>query len=174
MSSSNNELIKALREEAETLTVKRQELEERSSLINNELAQVRKRQDLVDALLEASGFPVSETAEAIGQVPALSTDASNSNRRNVGDIAYSILLSRGKKPMYYEDLAVEVQKAGGALGGVTPAQTLVARISKDPRFVRPEKRGWYAARDFYPKAKNVGARRPHKPSAKTSRRGSHD
>ena len=174
MSEGNADLIKVLKAEAEALDARRRELEVQAATIAQELEQTRKRQDLVNALMEASGYSVASARVALGQAnsaPAPAVEIANAgSRRNVADIAHSILLARGKKPMYYEDLAAEVQKAGGVLGGVTPAQTLVARISRDSRFVRPEKRGWYAARDFYPKAKNVGARRI---SGKHSRKAGH-
>lgn len=127
------------------------------------LAEVRRRRSLVEALLSNDGAVPTASAVISGtkdSADKLVTRASSGpNGRNVADIAYDILVARGKKPMHYEELAEAVIAAGGMLGGQTPSQTLVARISRDPRFVRPEKRGWYAAREFYPHKRSVGSRR---------------
>jgi hypothetical protein len=173
MSSESTELVRVLKAEAEKLQSRRAELEEEGARIAAELEHLGKRQELVIALLNNSGCPTGKGKDAImalmeecsrqGAGSAAGQERGDGARRDVAALAYEILLARGKKPMYYEDLAAEVTKAGGHLGGTTPAQTLVARISRDPRFVRPEKRGWYAARDFYPKAKSVGARKPGRP-----------
>lgn len=176
MASENKELVRVLEAEAADLAARQRDLEEQSRGIGQELEHIRMRQDLIRALLDTSGDQ-DRGRTAILTDGDRQTAAGRRNggvHRDVADIAYEILLSLGKKPIYYEALAEEVQKAGGKLGGATPGQTLVARISRDPRFVRPEKRGWYAARDFYPRAKNVGARKPGSPrdkkSAETRRR----
>lgn len=162
MSTDNLDLINVLQVESINLATQQKELEEQSRSIQQEIERIRMRQDLISALLDASGQPRSAAGNT-GDETSPSAQATGQNggtQRDIGSIAYEILRSRGKKPMYYEDLAAEVVKAGGHLGGQTPAQSLVARICRDPRFVRPEKRGWYAAVDFYPKAKSVGARKP--------------
>ncbi len=61
--------------------------------------------------------------------------------------------------MYYKDLAEEVMRRGGVLNGKTPGATLNARMVRDERFVRPTSKGYYALREDYPAARNVGARR---------------
>lgn len=168
MHKESSDLIRVLREEAQALAARRHELEGQLEYLSSELAQIRKRQDLVRALMEASG--VSETTSASAPNSVSRIGPTDGDHRKVADIAHSILLPLGKKTMYYEDLAKEVQKAGGFLGGANPAQTLIARIARDPRFVRPEKRGWYAAREFFPRAKNVGARKPARKAAEARRK----
>lgn len=76
--------------------------------------------------------------------------------REVSDLVEKILAECGKKPVHYRELADEVQRRGVELGGADPARTLVAKISKEPRFVRPVSRGFYALRKDYPDARNVG------------------
>lgn len=83
-------------------------------------------------------------------------------RLSVTDLAEAVLNERNKEPMHYRNLAAEIQKHGGVLAGKDPANTLVARLSKDDRFIRPFQKGCYALRKDYPDASNVGAR--HKPS----------
>jgi hypothetical protein len=61
--------------------------------------------------------------------------------------------------MYYKELADEVIKRGGVLGGKAPEATLTARLVRDERFVRPTSKGFYALRADYPNAPNVGARK---------------
>jgi len=161
MENSARHLNEALQEELRSLEESEGQLERQMQDAAKRLDEVRRRRGLVEALLgmdKETAAPVRGTVERPGRNGA----------KSVPDIAYAILLSRGKKPMHYEELAESVRKAGGLLGGQTPAQTLIARITRDPRFVRPEKRGWYAASDFYPRAKSVGARGP-KPSASVRR-----
>ena len=86
------------------------------------------------------------------------------------DIAFEILSERSGETMYYKDLAVEVQNRGGDISGENAAQILVARLVQDERFVRPIRKGFYALREDYPKAKNVGERkRPSRNSNRNSR-----
>jgi hypothetical protein len=75
------------------------------------------------------------------------------------EIAHSVLEESGADPIHYKELAKIVIERGGEIPGVDPAQTLVSRLVKDERFVRPFRRGWYALRLHHPKAKNIGARR---------------
>ena len=90
-----------------------------------------------------------------------------SRRYDVCDIAAKILAERNKEPMYYKDLAAEVLNRGGNMGGATPEATLVSRITKDNRFVRPQRKGFYALQEDYPGAISVGARN----SSSRQRRG---
>ena len=73
--------------------------------------------------------------------------------------------------MYYKDLAAEVQNRGGDISGENAAQILVARLVKDERFVRPVRKGFYALRKDYPRAKKCGRtqealrqQEPHEPN----------
>jgi len=158
---NNTELDNLLSEELNALGLRESSLEERCRANVAELEEIRRRRNLIRALLGLTDDgEVATSLESGGVVQSLveSKPTSRRNVREVADIAYDIVVARRKKPIYYEELAEQVIEAGGVLGGESPAQTLVARISRDPRFVRPEKRGWYAAREFYPKAKSVGAR----------------
>ena len=62
--------------------------------------------------------------------------------------------------MHYRELAKEIQARGGNIPGVDKDHTLIARLVKDDRFVRPTRRGFYALQRDYPNAKSVGARKP--------------
>ena len=92
--------------------------------------------------------------------PLLSTSSRpNGHGPTLCDIAAEVLRERGRDPMYYKELAEEVIKRGGVLGGKTPEATLTARLVRDERFVRPTSKGFYALREHYPNARNVGARK---------------
>lgn len=83
------------------------------------------------------------------------------------DMAEQVLRERLGDPMHYRDLADELMRQGAVIGGKDPAGSLVSRMTQDDkgkaeadkRFVRPTSRGFYALREDYPKARNVGARR---------------
>lgn len=160
MGNNNTKLNDLLAEELNALGLRESSLEEQCRVSAEELEEVRRRRNLIRALLGlADDGEVATALESGDAVRALVEPKPHGRKaRGVADIAYDIVVARRKKPIYYEELAEQVIEAGGILGGESPAQTLVARISRDPRFVRPEKRGWYAAREFYPKARSVGAR----------------
>ena len=88
-----------------------------------------------------------------------------SPRSNAVEIAYTVLSERNRQPMYYKDLAKEVASQGGDISGSNAAQILVARLVRDERFVRPVRKGFYALRDDYPNAPNVGARKRRRRAA---------
>lgn len=88
-----------------------------------------------------------------------SSSKPNGHGPTLCDIAAEVLRERGRDPMYYKELAAEVIKRGGLLGGKTPEATLTARLVRDERFVRPTSKGFYALREHYPNARNVGARK---------------
>ncbi len=172
--TEESRLKAALLDELEGVTHKEHDLEAQKKQIVSELEAIRRRRDLIAALIEASGFS-TDLALAGNPICRYETeccsDLSNRSAKSACDVAYEILLARGKNPMHYEELAVAVVEAGGMLGGESPAQTLVARLSRDQRFVRPEKRGWYAAKDHYPKSKSVGTRTKKRVSAGQSAKG---
>ena len=91
--------------------------------------------------------------------PQKSKALAGSAKLNLADLAAEILAEREREPMYYKDLAEEVQARGGDLVGTSPGQILVARLVNDSRFIRPVRKGYYALRQDYPNARNVGARR---------------
>ena len=86
-------------------------------------------------------------------------------KSDIADIAAAVLDERSGQPMYYKDLAIEVQARGGEIGGVKPWATLAARLVRDDRFVRPVRKGFYALRKDYPSAPNVGARKRQRQAA---------
>ena len=80
------------------------------------------------------------------------------NGHPVLDLAVEILRERNGEPMYYRELHNAVVEMGGRTAGKDPANTLLSRISKDNRFGRPHQKGFYALREDYPDAENVGKR----------------
>ena len=83
------------------------------------------------------------------------------------DMAVQVLRERKGDPMHFRDLADELMKRGAVIRGQDPAGALVSRMTQDDnrraeedkRFIRPTSKGFYALREDYPNARNVGARR---------------
>lgn len=75
----------------------------------------------------------------------------------ISEMAYAVLDDAGV-PMHYLPLTREVMVRGVGIGGKSPSNTLLAHLSRDERFYRPN-RGTYALREWAPKAKSVGVRR---------------
>ena len=141
-------LTKLLLEEHGKLKEEDQELRKRISEAERRLREVNERLTYVEGLLGPG--QVFENA---------SSEESLSRNLNIKDIAADILGEREGEPMYYKDLAKEVQKRGGNLTGVNAGHILVARLVSDNRFVRPKRRGYYALRADYPGVESVGVRR---------------
>ena len=86
------------------------------------------------------------------------------------DMAVEVLREQKSEPMHYRDLADELIRRGAVIRGKDPAASLVARMTQDDkrraegerRFVRPVSKGFYALREDYPNARNVGAKRRRK------------
>ena len=120
------------------------------------LADVRDQLRHIQALLGATG-EYEENANA--RVAAESASPPVHQPTAVCDIAARVLAERDKEPMRYTELAAEVRRRGGILNGAKPGQTLIAKLVKDDRFVRPKHKGFYALRSDYPEVqRSVGAR----------------
>ena len=83
------------------------------------------------------------------------------------NMVVQVLRERKGEPMHYRELADELVRRGAVIRGQDPAGALVSRMTQDDkrraeedkRFVRPTSKGFYALREDYPDARNVGARR---------------
>ena len=149
----DNALDSLLRAEGEQLETEETALRESIRGAQERLTVVQHRLEHVRALL---------AEEAPSSLPSNKHQIQRSqanSRGDICDIAEAVLSERNRNPMYYKDLALEVTNRGGELGGARPAATLTARLVRDPRFVRPTTKGYYALRRDYPTARNVGARR---------------
>ena len=143
-------LEQALLEEREALEKEQRLLQAQASDIETRLQEIEHRLDLVNSLM---GMP------SVNAAPHPGRNGTAPKPRAV-DVAFDVLSDRGPEPMYYKDLAHEVEARGGDLSGENAAQILVARLCNDERFVRPIRKGFYALRKDYPNAQNVGQRRP--------------
>ncbi len=111
-----------------------------------------------------------------GSAPAPGTAPAQKRRRSPGtstatwqllEMAVEVLRERNGEPMHYRDLADELVRRGAIIHGKDPASGLVSRMTQDDarrdeeerRFVRPTSKGFYALREDYPNARNVGAKR---------------
>jgi hypothetical protein len=131
------------------------EVDKDSAKAQQILAEVEKKRQALEALeklLRIEGEAVPEEPKSLVAFPAPTRNSSP-----ISDAAYDVLEERGQ-PIYYQELARELQLRGVAIGGQTPANTMLAHLSRDDRFYRPA-RGTYALRTWNPKARSVGVRR---------------
>ena len=143
------ELKTLLLKEQSDLNTERQGLREQIAKAESRLREVNKLQVHVEGLLGLDHSVEDDTDEN----PL-------SDSRDIEDIAADILKARGKEPMHYRELAKEIQARGCNIPGVDKDHTLIARLVRDDRFVRPKRRGFYALKRDYPNTKSVGARKP--------------
>lgn len=92
------------------------------------------------------------------------------------DMAVEVLRGQKSEPMHYRDLADELMRRGAVIRGKDPAASLVARMTQDDnrraeserRFVRPVSKGFYALREDYTNARNVGAKRRRRTTSESN------
>lgn len=143
-----SELRPLLLKEKNELNTERQRLREQIATAEKRLREVDKLLIHVEGLLGLDHSVDDDTDKS----PI-------SDSRDIEDIAVDILRTRDKAPMHYRELAKKIQDCGGVIPGVDPDHTLIARLVRDDRFVRPTKRGYYALSSDYPNVTSVGARR---------------
>ena len=149
-----NQLSDLLQEERKQLEDEIKDLREEIAHKQAERQEKEDRLGHIEALLGGEGQTVAEV-EPVPRRRGQSTPTSE-----MLDMAVAVLRERNKEPMYYRDLADELIGRGAVIGGVAPANGLVARMSGDERFVRPTSKGFYGLREDYPTVKrSVGARR---------------
>ena len=136
-----------LQREQGLLATRHDELLDQISEAQKELQAVKVRLSHVTGLLGSDVTPETESDE--DSLP---------RRYDILEIAESVLSSRNGAHMHYREIAEEVQARGGHIPGVDAAKTLLARLVKDDRFIRPHQRGFYALKDDHPNVKEVGAR----------------
>lgn len=147
------ELDSLLQEEQNRLAERQKELQEQISSAEKQLHAVSVRLTYVNGLLNSD------------EVPEADSHANSSPRRHdILDIAEAILGEREGTPMHFKELSEKVQARGGDIPGLDAANTLLSRLVKDERFVRPTRRGFYALRADYPSIESVGARKPNEKS----------
>ena len=130
----------------QALLEEREALEKEQLLLRDQASEIEHRLDLVNGLMQVPSSGATPHPGRNGTAP----------KPRAVDVAFEVLSDRGQEPMYYKDLAQEVRARGGDLSGENAAQTLVARLVNDERFVRPIRKGFYALRKDYPNAQNVG------------------
>lgn len=160
--NGNDSLENALRGERVRLQQEieqlRQEISEREMLSGAKL----ERLGHVQALLSNYSPTASQPAPRRSEPSTASTPTPK-----LLEMAEEVLRERQGEPMHYRDLADEILRRGGVIRGQDPAAALVSRMTQDDnrrdeadrRFIRPTSKGFYALRDDYPDARNVGARR---------------
>ena len=138
----------------DTVSEKLQELRKELRRLGSEIVERQNRLAKVAQLIShlEGVLELSSDEHKPDEKPALR----RADYKEICDLVEKILAEREKKPVHYRELADEVKRRGIELGGTDPGGTLVAKISKEPRFVRPASRGFYALRKDYPDARNVG------------------
>ena len=159
---NNVSLESSLRGERDRL---QQEIEQlREEIAERELLSRAKAERLshVEALLTIDSPTASEP------VPTrLGASATSTPTPKLLEMVEVVLRERKGEPMHYRDLADEILRRGAVIRGQDPAAALVSRMTQDDsrraegerRFIRPTSKGFYALREDYPDARNVGARR---------------
>ena len=160
--SKNGSFAQTLRNEQDKLQREIKQL--RTEIAEREIAYRAKEKRLghIRALLD------SEPQNLGTQIQSVSTpDGKSTPTALLLDMAEQVLRERRREPMHYRDLADELILRGAIIRGKDPANALVSRITKDEsrraesekRFVRPTSKGFYALREYYPNARNVGEKR---------------
>jgi hypothetical protein len=146
-------LAAVLKDEWSRLVRRREQVQEELVHLQTELDGIDRRLSHVMALLDMETDEQGSNRSAVIRESSMESDAGDPV-----EFAYRILQAKAGEPLYYKELAEEVMRQGAKLPGGDPALTLVSRLVRDDRFVRPFRRGWYALRIHYPKGKSVGAR----------------
>lgn len=158
----NNTLEASLRSERDKLQQEiaalRQEIEEKEQACRAKEV----RLGHVVALLGAEQPDIKQRAQSSRRGVSASTPT-----EQLLNLAERVLRERQGEPMHYRDLADELLRRGAVIRGQDPAGALVSRMTQDDkrrdeadkRFIRPTSKGFYALREDYPQARNVGARR---------------
>ena len=114
--------------------------------------------------LENPLLPGPSDAGSQATAPSTQTDARTTN---ILAIAERILAQQSPKHMHYTHLADAVSEQGGNLPQHAKSRhdTLIRMMNEDPqkRFVRPERRGYYALTKDHPDVASVGSRRTREP-----------
>lgn len=149
-------LERMLQDERVNLRTELEQVRELIATSERRLAAIIERLRHVDGLLGDAAVDVAPAGNGSVNVEAAPI---RSERDSITDLAEKVLLQQPGEPMYYKDLAREVQRLGGRINGNDPPATLVARLVLDDRFVRPTSKGFYGLRKDFPDARNVGARK---------------
>jgi hypothetical protein len=92
----------------------------------------------VEALLRFEGHCLGNGELADGRIDTVLT-----TETSITDAAFS-LLEESHQPLHYKDIADTLADRGIYIPGKNPSATLLSRISRDGRFKRAVKRGFYA------------------------------
>jgi len=163
----NNELDSLLAKERDKLHQEIEQLRQTIEAKTRECLAKEERLGHLQALLSIETPANAERVQNRRRASAASTPSPQ-----LLDMAEQILRERSGEPMHYRDLADELIRRGAVIRGQDPAGALVSRMTQDDkrrteadkRFVRPTSKGFYALREDYPNARNVGARRRRKQS----------
>ena len=154
---------------ATTLERERDRLQQAIEQLRLEIEEkTRERRFKEERLGHVKALLTSEPPVNDEQVPSRRrTNSASTPSPQILDMAVQVLRERNGEPMHYRDLTDELVRRGAVIGGQDPAGALVSRMTQDDnrradgekRFVRPTSKGFYALREDYPDARNVGARR---------------
>ena len=158
----NNALESSLRGERDKLQQEIEQLRQEIEAKETEYRAKEERLGHVQALLSTEPGEVSQPPPK-----RRGAESSSTPTPQLLDMAEQVLRERKGEPMHYRDLADELIRRGAVIRGQDPAGALVSRMTQDDnrreegekRFIRPTSKGFYALREDYPEARNVGARR---------------
>ena len=129
----------------------RQTLEETRNALNRK----QKQLEHLDRFLESS------TDNTENSPQETTTPSHRTNWAMVKDIAEEILRKRNGEHIHFRDLYEELKRQGVVINVKNPRTGLAVAFAKDKgqRFVRSNRRGYYALREDHPGASNVGRQR---------------
>ncbi len=151
----------SLRGERDRLQTEIEQLREEIAAKESERRIKEVRLGHVQALLSTEPPAVSEPPPRRRSAESASTPS-----EQLLNMVEQVLRERKGEPMHYRELADELVRRGAVIRGQDPAGALVSRMTQDDnrrneeakRFIRPTSKGFYALREDYPDARNVGAR----------------
>lgn len=151
------------------LGIEREKLQQEVEQLRAEIeAKTRKRQFKEERLGHLQALLASEPgANNESEQSRPRTSSTSTPTPQLLDMVEKVLRERAGEPMHYRDLTDELINRGAVIRGQDPAGALVSRMTQDDnrraeadkRFIRPTSKGFYALREDYPDARNVGARR---------------
>lgn len=165
----NEELVRVLQKELETVDaasaglgeeeeeVKR-ETAERLRILSEERSRLQARRRHLQALLALEGVEQPEIQGAPGVAEGPGSAETEEGTVALADQVYYYLLERGKE-QHYREITEALMASGVEITGKDPGLNLVAHIHADKRFKRP-RRGVYGLAEWYPKRmRSAGSRR---------------
>ena len=147
-----------------------EELEAKEAQRDEINAQIRELRRLVNGLRGLLGQEPLPPTETQPEPATAATQSSQTDGRSddILALAEAVLEENQPEPMHWTELVDEIQRRGGKLPAREKSRydSLLRLLIGDTqaRFVRPEKRGYYALKKYHQDAENVAPRGSRSPN----------